>query len=85
MRGERRELAAVRRPGIDRSNEHQLVQGDSGIGCQFRDPHGHTAAMGVADDDPTPGVLRLHEGDQVTIIVPEDNPDAQWAAVEAPL
>lgn len=29
--------------------------------------------------------FRLHEGDQVTIIVPEDNPDAQWAAVEAPL
>jgi hypothetical protein len=29
--------------------------------------------------------FRLHEGDQVTIIVPEDAPDAQWAAVEAPL
>lgn len=29
--------------------------------------------------------FRLHEGDQVTIIVPEDNPEAQWAAVEAPL
>jgi len=29
--------------------------------------------------------FRLHEGDQVTIIVPEDNSDAQWAAVEAPL
>ena len=29
--------------------------------------------------------FRLREGDQVTIIVPEDNPDAQWAAVEAPL
>lgn len=29
--------------------------------------------------------FRLHEGDQVTIIIPEDNPDAQWAAVEAPL
>lgn len=29
--------------------------------------------------------FRLHEGDQVTIIVPEDNPDATWAAVEAPL
>ena len=25
------------------------------------------------------------EGDQVTIIVPVDNPDATWAAVEAPL
>jgi len=29
--------------------------------------------------------FRLKEGDQVTIIIPEDNPDAQWAAVEAPL
>jgi len=29
--------------------------------------------------------FRLNEGDQVTIIVPEDNPDATWAAVEAAL
>lgn len=29
--------------------------------------------------------FRLHEGDQVTVIVPEDNPDALWAAVESPL
>jgi hypothetical protein len=29
--------------------------------------------------------FRVKEGDQVTIIVPEDNPEAQWAAVEAPL
>ncbi|USN96129.1 MAG: hypothetical protein H6797_03560 [Candidatus Nomurabacteria bacterium] len=29
--------------------------------------------------------FRLHEGDQVTIIVPEDSTDATWAAVEAPL
>ncbi|MFZ2544391.1 MAG: hypothetical protein WAW80_00200 [Candidatus Saccharimonadales bacterium] len=29
--------------------------------------------------------FRIHEGDQVTIVVPEDNPDAQWAAVESPL
>ena len=29
--------------------------------------------------------FRLHEGDQVTIIVPEDTTDATWAAVEAPL
>jgi hypothetical protein len=29
--------------------------------------------------------FRVKEGDQVTIIIPEDNPDAQWAAVEAPL
>ncbi len=29
--------------------------------------------------------FRLSEGDQVTIIVPEDNPDATWAAVEAAL
>jgi hypothetical protein len=29
--------------------------------------------------------FHLHEGDQVTIIVPEDAPDATWAAVEAPL
>lgn len=29
--------------------------------------------------------FRLHEGDQVTIIVPEDSEDANWAAVEAPL
>lgn len=29
--------------------------------------------------------FRLAEGDQVTIIVPNDNPDAEWAAVEAAL
>lgn len=29
--------------------------------------------------------FRIKEGDQVTIIVPEDNPDAAWAAVEAAL
>ncbi len=29
--------------------------------------------------------FRIKEGDQVTIIIPEDNPDATWAAVEASL
>lgn len=29
--------------------------------------------------------FHISEGDQVTIIVPEDNPDAIWAAVEAAL
>ena len=29
--------------------------------------------------------FRINIGDQVTIIVPEDNPDASWAAVEAAL
>lgn len=29
--------------------------------------------------------FRINLGDQVTIIVPEDNPDATWAAVEAAL
>jgi len=29
--------------------------------------------------------FRLSEGNQVTIIVPEDNPEATWAAVEAAL
>ncbi|HEU5121825.1 MAG TPA: hypothetical protein VFT59_03185 [Candidatus Saccharimonadales bacterium] len=29
--------------------------------------------------------FRLNEGDQVTIIIPEDSPDATWAAVEAAL
>ncbi len=29
--------------------------------------------------------FHVKEGDQVTIIVPIDNPDATWAAVEAPL
>jgi hypothetical protein len=29
--------------------------------------------------------FRINEGDQVTIIVPEDAPDATWAAVEASL
>lgn len=29
--------------------------------------------------------FRIAEGDQVTIIVPEDNPEATWAAVEAAL
>jgi bifunctional DNA-binding transcriptional regulator/antitoxin component of YhaV-PrlF toxin-antitoxin module len=29
--------------------------------------------------------FRIKEGDQVTIIVPEDNPEAAWAAVEAAL
>lgn len=29
--------------------------------------------------------FRLNEGDQVTIIVPVDNPEATWAAVEAAL
>lgn len=29
--------------------------------------------------------FRINEGDQVTIIVPEDNPEAAWAAVEAAL
>ena len=30
-------------------------------------------------------LVRISEGDQVTIIVPEDTTDATWAAVEAPL
>lgn len=29
--------------------------------------------------------FRIAEGDQVTIIIPEDNPEATWAAVEAAL
>jgi len=29
--------------------------------------------------------FKINVGDQVTIIVPEDNPDTTWAAVEAPL
>jgi len=29
--------------------------------------------------------FRINTGDQVTIIIPEDNPDATWAAVEAAL
>ena len=29
--------------------------------------------------------FRIEVGDQVTIIIPDDNPDATWAAVEAPL
>jgi hypothetical protein len=29
--------------------------------------------------------FRISIGDQVTIVVPEDNPDATWAAVEAAL
>lgn len=29
--------------------------------------------------------FRIKENDQVTIIIPEDNPDATWAAVEASL
>jgi hypothetical protein len=29
--------------------------------------------------------FRINMGDQVTIVVPEDNPDATWAAVEAAL
>lgn len=29
--------------------------------------------------------FRINVGDQVTIIIPEDNPDAVWAAVEAAL
>ena len=29
--------------------------------------------------------FRIEVGDQVTIIIPDDNPDATWAVVEAPL
>jgi len=29
--------------------------------------------------------FRLNIGDQVTVIIPADNPDATWAAVEAAL
>jgi hypothetical protein len=29
--------------------------------------------------------FKINIGDQVTIIIPEDNPDTTWAAVEAPL
>lgn len=29
--------------------------------------------------------FRLNVGDQVTVMIPEDNPDATWAAVESPL
>lgn len=29
--------------------------------------------------------FRIEVGDQVAIIIPDDNPDATWAAVEAPL
>ncbi|MDO4712652.1 MAG: hypothetical protein Q4B05_01975 [Candidatus Saccharibacteria bacterium] len=29
--------------------------------------------------------FRINVGDQVSVVIPEDNPDATWAAVEAPL
>lgn len=55
-----------------------LVQHD---GVYYVEANGHEYRILLASVT----YFRLNIGDQVTIIVPEDNPDATWAAVEAAL
>lgn len=55
-----------------------LVQHD---GVYFVEANGHEYRILLASVT----YFRLNIGDQVTIIVPEDNPEASWAAVEAAL
>lgn len=55
-----------------------LVQHD---GVYYVEANGHEYRILLASVT----YFRLNIGDQVTIIIPEDNPDATWAAVEAAL
>lgn len=55
-----------------------LVQHD---GAYFVEANGHEYRILLASVT----YFRINVGDQVTIIVPNDNPDATWAAVEAAL
>lgn len=55
-----------------------LVQHD---GVYYVEANGHEYRILLASVT----FFRINVGDQVTIIIPEDNPDATWAAVEAPL
>lgn len=55
-----------------------LVQHD---GVYYVEANGHEYRILLASVT----YFRLNIGDQVTIIIPEDNPDATWAAVEASL
>lgn len=55
-----------------------LVQHD---GSYYVEANGHEYRILLASVT----YFRINIGDQVTIIVPEDNPDATWAAVEAAL
>lgn len=55
-----------------------LVQHD---GVYYVEANGHEYRILLASVT----YFRLNIGDQVTIIVPEDNPEATWAAVEAAL
>ena len=55
-----------------------LVQHD---GVYYVEANGHEYRILLASVT----YFRLNIGDQVTIIVPEDNPEASWAAVEAAL
>ena len=55
-----------------------LVQHD---GAYFVEANGHEYRILLASVT----YFRINIGDQVTIIVPADNPDATWAAVEAAL
>lgn len=55
-----------------------LVQHD---GAYYVEANGHEYRILLASVT----YFRIAEGDQVTIIVPADNPEAEWAAVEAAL
>jgi bifunctional DNA-binding transcriptional regulator/antitoxin component of YhaV-PrlF toxin-antitoxin module len=55
-----------------------LVQHD---GAYYVEANGHEYRILLASVT----YFRINMGDQVTIIVPEDNPEATWAAVEAAL
>ncbi len=55
-----------------------LVQHD---GAYYVEANGHEYRILLASVT----YFRIAEGDQVTIIVPSDNPEAEWAAVEAAL
>lgn len=55
-----------------------LVQHD---GAYYVEANGHEYRILLASVT----YFRINLGDQVTIVIPEDNPDATWAAVEAAL
>lgn len=55
-----------------------LVQHD---GAYYVEANGHEYRILLASVT----YFRISLGDQVTIVIPEDNPDATWAAVEAAL
>lgn len=55
-----------------------LSQKDGRYYVQVKDHRYHVLSASVTHH-------KIKQGDQISITIPEDNPDAEWAAVESPL